>query len=166
MKVNGMVVVGGLVAAALAGLPARALADGPYDTYGRYGTYGSYGYQQTQYARSAGFDRGFQDGLKHGRKDGDKRRAFNVARDDDFRDADNGYNSSFGPRFQYSTGYRDGYREGYRRGYASSDYGRYYYGRGGYGDSYRGDRDGNYGGGYYRGDRDGYYDSNGRYHRY
>jgi hypothetical protein len=155
---------GAVAVAALTGLASRAQADGPY------GRYPSYGYQRDQYTRSAGFDRGFNDGLKHGRKDGDKRRAFNVARDDDFRDADNGYHSSYGPRFIYAAGYRDGYRAGYSRGYASSDYGRYYYGRGGYRDGYyRGDRDGYYRGdrdGYYRGDRDGYYDSEGRYHRY
>jgi hypothetical protein len=134
MKVRWM--AAGLVAAsALTTVPAQAgvielIFGNQYDGRGRYRDYG--GYQRTQYARSRGFDRGYSDGVKHGRKDGDKGRSFNVRRDDDFRDADNGYHREYGPRYEYSTGYRDGYQEGYRRGYA--EYSRGYYGRGRYRD--------------------------------
>ena len=161
MKVT-WIAAGAVAASALTAIPARAgivelIVGNGYDRQGRYR---DYGYQRSQYARSQGFDRGYRDGLKHGRKDGDKGRSFLVSRDDDFRDADNGYHRDYGPRFEYSRGYRDGYQEGYRRGYA--EYGRGYYGGGRYRD------DGYYGRGRYddgRG-RDGYYDRDGRFHPY
>jgi peptidyl-prolyl cis-trans isomerase-like 4 len=155
-----------VVAATLTAIPAQAGVIDLIFGRGRYdGRYRDYGYQRSRYARSAGFDRGYRDGLKHGRKDGDKGRSFYVARDNDFRDADNGYHREYGPRYEYSTGYRDGYQEGYRRGYA--EYGRRYYG--GYGngryhdDRYRNDR---YRDDRYRDPRDGYYDRDGRFHPY
>ena len=153
------IAAGAFAAAALTAMPAQA---GIFDfifgsgNEGRYGSY-AYGYQGRQYTRSRGFDRGYRDGLKHGRKDGDKGRSFNVRRDDDFRDADNGYRREYGPRYEYSRGYRDGYEEGYRRGYVEYGRGYGYYG-GGY-------RDDGYGRGRYD-DRDGYYDRDGRWHPY
>jgi hypothetical protein len=152
MKVS-WIVAAAVAAAGWMAVPAQA--DSRYD-YG-------YGYQRAQYTRSAGFDRGYRDGLKHGRKDGDKGRSFHVARDSDYRDADNGYHRDYGPKYEYSTGYRDGYQEGYRRGFA--EYARGYYGR------YPNDRyrnNGYYNNGYNRDDRyrDGYYDRDGRFHPY
>ena len=169
MKVS-WIAAGALATAALTAIPAQA---GVIDLifgngYDRRGRYRDYGYDGRQYARSAGFDRGYRDGLKHGQKDGDKGRSFYVARDGDYRDADNGYHREYGPRYEYSTGYRDGYQEGYRRGYAQYSrgyFGRYpndryrnegYYGRDRYDDRYRND-DRN---------RDGYYDRDGRFHPY
>jgi hypothetical protein len=151
------IAAGAVVAAALTAMPAQA---GIFDIFGSgdEGRYRDYGYQGRQYTRSRGFDRGYQDGLKHGRKDGDKGRSFNVRRDDDFRDADNGYRREYGPRNEYARGYRGGYEEGYRRGYA--EYGGGY---GNYGGRDRGD--GYYGRGRYD-ERDGYYDRNGRWHPY
>ena len=164
------IAAGAVAAAALTAMPARAgvsdlIFGGGYDSRGRYR---DYGYQRSQYARSAGFDRGYQDGVKHGRKDGDKGRSFYLARDSDYRDADNGYHREYGPRYEYSAGYRDGYQEGYRRGYG--EYARGYDGR--YpNDRHRNDgyRNGGYGGRYddrYRNGRDGYYDRDGRFHPY
>jgi len=158
MKVT-WIAAGAVAASALTAIPAQAgiielIFGGGYDRRGRYR---DYGYQRNQYTRGRGFDRGYRDGVKHGRKDGDKGRGFYVARDNDFRDADNGYRRDYGPRYEYARGYRDGYEEGYRRGYA--EYGRGYYGRGRYRD------DGYYGRGR-NGDRDGYYDRDGRFHPY
>ena len=158
------IAAGAVVAAALTAIPAQAgvievLFGGGYDGRGRYG---DYGYQGGGYARSAGFDRGYRDGLNHGRKDGDKGRSFSVARDSDYRDADNGYHRDYGPRFEYSAGYRNGYEEGYRRGYGeyARSYGRYP------SDRYRYDgRDPRYDD-RYRDGRDGYYDRDGRFHPY
>jgi hypothetical protein len=136
------IAAGAVAAAALTAVPADA---GIIDViFGGGSRYRDYGYQSRQYTRSRGFDRGYRDGVKHGRKDGDKGRSFNVRRDGDYRDADNGYRRDYGPRYEYARGYRDGYEEGYRRGYA--EYSRGYYGRGRYRD-------------------DGYYDR-GRYDRY
>ena len=163
------IAAGAVAASALTAIPAQAgvvewIFGGGYDGRGRYR---DYGYQGIQYTRSRGFDRGYRDGLKHGRKDGDKGRSFYVARDNDFRDADNGYHRDYGPRREYARGYRDGYDEGYRRGYA--EYGRRYYGR----DRYRYDgygRDRRYDDRYRDRDRyderDGYYDRDGRFHPY
>jgi hypothetical protein len=157
MKVT-WIAAGAVAASALTAIPAQAgiidlIFGGGYDRRGRYRD----GYQRSQYTRGRGFDRGYRDGANHGRKDGDKGRSFYVARDNDFRDADNGYRRDYGPRYEYARGYRDGYEEGYRRGYA--EYGREYYGRGRYRD------DGYYGRGR-NGDRDGYYDRDGRFHPY
>jgi len=183
MKVR-WIAAGALAAAALTAIPAQAgiidrIFGGGYDSRGRYR---DYGYQRSQYARSAGFDRGYRDGLKHGRKDGDKGRSFYVARDGDYRHGDNGYHREYGPRYEYSAGYRDGYQEGYRRGYGeyARGYGYYdrygngryrddgYYGRGRYDDRYRNDRyrDDRYRDDRYRDGRDGYYDRDGRFHPY
>jgi hypothetical protein len=166
------IAAGAVVAAALTVIPAQAGVIDVIFGRGRYDRYRDYGYQRSQYARSAGYDRGYRDGLKHGRKDGDKGRSFYVARDGDFRDADNGYHREYGPRYEYSTGYRDGYQEGYRRGYAEYGRGYYgnrhygndgYYGRSRYDDRYRNDR---YRDDRYRDGRDGYYDRDGRFHPY
>jgi len=103
-----------LAAAALTTVPAQAQVYGRYDGRGRNG---SYGYERSQYTRGMGFDRGFRDGLKHGRKDGDKHRSFSVARDSDFRDADNGYHRDYGNRDFYRRSFREGFRAGYAQGY-------------------------------------------------
>ena len=178
MKVS-WIAAGAVAAAALMATPARAgifeaiFGDG-------HGHYDGYGYRSSEYARGQGFERGYRDGLKHGRKDGDKGRSFNFRHAGDYRDADNGYHREYGPRYEYSIGYRDGYEEGYRRGYAEYTrgyYGRYpndryrndgYYGRGRYDDRYRDDRyrDGRDRDDRYRDGRDGYYDRDGRFHPY
>jgi len=162
------IAAGAVAASALTAIPAQAgiielIFGGGYDRRGRYR---DYGYQSSQYTRGRGFDRGYRDGVKHGRKDGDKGRSFYVARDNDFRDADNGYRRDYGPRYEYARGYRDGYEEGYRRGYA--EYGRGHYGRGRYRDDgyYRGRNDGRSDDRYRRDDRDGYYDRDGRWRPY
>src|SRR5438093_10152400 len=99
MKTRWMA-AGVLAAAALTALPAQAgIFDGIFGSdhrYPRRGRYGEHGYEQSQYTRGMGYERGFRDGLKHGRKDWDKRRGFNFAHDNDYRDADNGYRSSYG----------------------------------------------------------------------
>ena len=74
-----------------------------------------------------GADRGYQDGLRHGLNDRNRRAGYNY-RSDEWRHADRGSERNMGPRGQYIQGYRDGYI----RGYDEAFYGRNR-GRGGWG---------------------------------
>jgi hypothetical protein len=78
-----------------------------------------YGYRDTRYRDTAryGYDRGFREGTRDGYKDGHKGRRFDVDRDGDYRDADNGYKGWMGPRWEFARGFRRGYEGGYRQGY-------------------------------------------------
>jgi len=68
-------------------------------------------------ARRAAYDNGYRDGVKRGEQAARDRRAFQVERERDYRDADNGYNREFGDRTRYRNDYRGGFAEGYRDGY-------------------------------------------------
>lgn len=127
------------VAAVLAAAFTTTVAadDGYYR--GRYGSRGyerGYGYDSFR----IGLDNGYGEGLREGRKDGERRREYRFSNDRRFRRGDAGYRRSFGPRYEYVRGFRAGYERGYRAGYESSI--RYAYGRDyGYGDHrYRKDR--------------------------
>jgi hypothetical protein len=68
-------------------------------------------------ARRAAFDTGYRDGLKRGEQAARDRRQLDVERERDYRDADNGYNRSFGDRRTYANSYRGGFTQGYREAY-------------------------------------------------
>ena len=72
-------------------------------------------------ARRAARDNGYRDGLKRGEQAARERRAFEVERERDYRDADNGYNRELGDRTRYRNDYRGGFAEGYRDGYSRND---------------------------------------------
>jgi hypothetical protein len=63
------------------------------------------------------FARGYSDGFKQGMNDGRGRHAYNAINHGDYRDGDNGYYRSYGPRDAYKNNYRSGYRSGYEEGY-------------------------------------------------
>ena len=115
----------GLLAASVLALPTTARAqdrwgrDSQYDRSDDYGRRGGRG--QTF---SLGYDRGLRDGARRGEQDARSRRGFDFRREGDYRDADNGYRGSYGPRFAYSRGYREGYEAGYRRSYSYNARGR------------------------------------------
>jgi len=92
------------------------------------------------YRGGVGFENGYEDGLKRGRKDGDHGERYDVRRDDKYRDGDHGYKRSYGSRSQYVRSYRSGFEQGYNDGYSAYA-----------------------SGGRYSGERDGYYGSDGRY---
>lgn len=138
----GVAALMGLALAAPAVTEAR-------DQYGRGGRDRNYRYES--YAGQVGSERGYDDGLKRGRRDGDHGDRFDVRRDGKYRDGDRGYRSSYGPRSEYVRSYRRGFEQGYRDGYAAYANGRD--GRGRY-DS----RDGRY----YGRDEQGDYDSRDR----
>ncbi len=118
MSSNWMPGVAALMGLALAGSsPAEA-----HDTHGRGDRARDYRYET--YAGRIGFENGYEDGLKHGRKDGDHGESYEPTHDRRFRDGDHGYKSSYGPRFEYVRRYRQGYDQGYRDGYEAYAGGR------------------------------------------
>ena len=60
---------------------------------------------------------GYHEGREAGEKDARRGRSFSVGRDNDFRDADEGYRRKYGDREFYRHEFREGYRAGYTDGY-------------------------------------------------
>lgn len=143
MTANWMPGVAALMGMALAG---PSVADAR-DQYGRYARARDYRYES--YAGRIGFEKGYEDGLKHGRKDGDHGETYEPTHDRKYRNGDHGYKSSYGPRSQYVRSYRRGYEQGYRDGYEAYAYADGHRGRSrrGYGSrdgGYYGRDDGDY----------------------
>ena len=69
------------------------------------------GYQEPAYAR------GYSDGYTRGQADGRNGGRYDPVRERDYRDGDNGYFGSYGPRDAYRNNYRAGFRQGYEGGY-------------------------------------------------
>lgn len=98
--------------------------------YGQYGTYGGYGRNRgygNVYQVAA--DRGYQDGLSTGQQDSYRGQSYDPQRSHYYKNADYGYNSSYGNKNAYRQAYRNGFVQGYRDGYRNNGG----YGRGGYG---------------------------------
>ena len=72
-------------------------------------------------ARRAAYDNGYRDGLKRGEQAARDRRALDVERERDYRDAQGGYNSSYGDKTRYKNDYRGGFAQGYRDAYYRAD---------------------------------------------
>jgi len=68
-------------------------------------------------AYERGMDRGYLKGLEKGREDFRKHRDFDPARHKQYRNADDGYKSSYGDRRNYEAGYRRAFEDGYRQSY-------------------------------------------------
>jgi len=125
-------------------------------------TAGTSSYDQAQYrvpyqdGRRVAYDNGYRDGLKRGDDAARANRAFNVEREREYRDAENGYNRSYGDRDRYRDDYRGGFSQGYRDGYyrrnnnGNYNGGNYSYGNGN-GNYGNGNGNGNYGYGNGRG---------------
>jgi len=80
-----------------------------------------YGYQRDyrNFERRA-YDNGYREGLEHGEKDARRGRDFAYAHDSEYRDADHGYNRSYGSIDVYRRVFRQGYVDGYTEGYRGS----------------------------------------------
>ncbi len=114
------------------------------DDQGRY--YPAYGQGNAQYA----YDNGYRKGADQGRDDARHNRAFDYARDKDYRNADDGYKDRYGGRDWYRNEFRRGYVDGYTRAYNQYAPRGGYYGNRGYGYDPRDGDGGYYGnGGYY-----------------
>jgi hypothetical protein len=97
LSVAAFLAVGTLVAA-----PARAAQTRFYSSQ----------YDSRDFNRYA-YDNGYRRGSDHGENDARRGRDFRLARDDDFRDADNGYRRSYGSIDAYRRVFRQGYTAGY-----------------------------------------------------
>lgn len=67
-------------------------------------------------------DNGYREGLKHGEEAARQGRPFDLAREKDYRNADEGYNRRYGSKDAYREAYRDGFAQGYREAYERSGY--------------------------------------------
>jgi hypothetical protein len=86
------------------------------DRYGRNdGYYGGYGNNNNIY--QAARNQGYQSGLNTGSRDAERGQSYNPQRSRYYKDAAEGYNSSYGNRGQYQQAYRDGFLRGYEEGY-------------------------------------------------
>jgi hypothetical protein len=83
-----------------------------------------YGWGAGRYAAGPGFDRGFRDGYDEGRDAGRDNDRYDPQRENDYRDADNGYSRRYGTKDYYKQTYRDGFLSGYDRGYREGQYSR------------------------------------------
>lgn len=72
------------------------------------------GYQEPAFAR------GYSDGWNKGLDDGRDRDRYDPVRHGDYKDADNGYERSYGSKDAYKNNYRSGFRQGYEDGYRSA----------------------------------------------
>ena len=79
--------------------------------------------RNTQYggAYDVGLDQGYRDGLEKGESDLQKNRDPDENRHSQYKNADHGYNSSYGVKRDYQQGYRRGFEEGYDNGYRGRD---------------------------------------------
>ena len=79
------------------------------DNYGYYG--GSYQFRQ------AALNAGYNEGIKEGRKDRERGERFDYRDEEDYRNANTGYNSRLGDRSAYAQYFREAFINGYTDGY-------------------------------------------------
>ena len=63
------------------------------------------------------YARGYADGFRHAQDDRNDHRRYDPVGHRDYRDADQGFSSSYGSRDAYRDNYRAGFRAGYDAGY-------------------------------------------------
>lgn len=95
-----------------------------YGYGGRYPDQGyGYGYPDRGYAANLqrrAYDKGYEEGLEHGRSDARRGRSFDYRRHDEFRDGDEGYSRRDGDREYYRAAFRRGFVAGYNEAYRSN----------------------------------------------
>jgi hypothetical protein len=74
------------------------------------------GYVAYSHGRIA-YENGYRDGIQEGSNDFRHQRAYEPFQRDRFRDADHGYDRSYGDKDAYRVDYRAGFRAGYEAGY-------------------------------------------------
>lgn len=65
-------------------------------------------------------EQGYADGYEAGLDDGEDGRPYEPVRERDYREADEGYDRSYGSREVYQANYRAGFRSGYEDGYRAA----------------------------------------------
>lgn len=110
------------ISAALALLTGTPAAAQTHDWLGSRADYAGNEYR-AQYAdaRRAAYDNGYKDGVKRGEQAARAGKVFNAQLEREYRDAQKGYNRSYGDRSRYRNDYRGGFAQGYRDGYSRHD---------------------------------------------
>lgn len=91
--------------------------DGRYDRNGRYDDDNYSNYGGNQQMRQSALNAGYNEGVKEGRKDRNNGERFEYRDEEDFRNANTGYNSRFGDRQVYAQYFREAFINGYTDGY-------------------------------------------------
>ena len=63
------------------------------------------------------FDNGYRDGVAMGQRDSQKGKSFRPEKNDQYEDADRGYNRGYGDKNLYKSQYRQAFERGYADGY-------------------------------------------------
>jgi hypothetical protein len=115
---HSIVGLGLLVSASTLAVPERANAGVRVDVGIALGqpTYVAAG-NGSRDASRYGYERGQREGTERGYDDGRKGRRFDIVRDADYRDADDGYKGWMGSRRAYADAFQRGFAEGYRRSF-------------------------------------------------
>jgi hypothetical protein len=81
--------------------------------------------------RRIAYDNGYREGRRDGEDAARDRRSFDLQRERDYRNGDQGYNRSYGDKNLYRDSFRSGFADGYREAYNRFSYnsGGYYGGR-------------------------------------
>lgn len=90
---------------------------GRRDDYGRRTSDGYPNYGGSYDLRQTALNSGYNEGIKEGRKDRDRREGFEFRDEEDFRNANSGYSSRFGNRGLYAQYFRLAFQNGYTDGY-------------------------------------------------
>lgn len=99
-------------------LPASAGAQAPLSGHVRYDS-GPAQYYARRYddGRRIAREKGYQEGLHHGDEAARRGRPFDLNREKDYRNGDEGYKRDYGSREEYREAYRSGFAQGYRESY-------------------------------------------------
>ena len=94
--------------------PVSVEAQGRLSGFGRLGAVSAAAARVNQ---EPAYARGYDDGFKHAQEDRQNGRRYDPVRHRDYRDGDQGFDSSYGSRDAYKDNYRAGFRAGYDAGY-------------------------------------------------
>ena len=127
LEVNGKSIMGVMMLAAEYGSTLLVRADGPDareavdaigpSIYQRFGRLGAVSAAAARVNQEPAYARGYDDGFKHAQEDRQNGRRYDPVRHRDYRDGDQGFDSSYGSRDAYKDNYRAGFRAGYDAGY-------------------------------------------------
>ncbi len=76
--------------------------------------------------RQIAYDNGYREGLDHGQNAARANRPFDLDREKDYRNADEGYRREYGDKDRYRAEFRRGFAEGYHQAYERYGYDRGY----------------------------------------
>ncbi|HTI39483.1 MAG TPA: hypothetical protein VL484_18115 [Vicinamibacterales bacterium] len=111
MRLRNVTMAVGTAALIAIAVPVQAQV---WNDGGRRGAYGND-------VRSIAYNNGYQEGLNHGEQAARDRHAYDMQREKDYRNADEGYRSEYGNKDLYRDEFRRGFAQGYQEAYARFD---------------------------------------------